>query len=53
MSDTKMLMQRYFHYLVWTLHMSLVLLVLSEYRWCFVTKSVYISSGIFTTQAKV
>ena len=52
MSDTRLLMPRYFHYLVWTLHMLLVSLVLSNYKWCCVTKSAYDSFGILSPQVK-
>ena len=45
-------MLHYFHYLVWTLHTSLVSFVLSEYKWYCVTKSVYNSSGILSPQVK-
>ena len=41
-------MLHYFHYLVWTHHTSLVSFVLSEYKWCSVTKSVYNSPGILS-----
>ena len=52
MSNTRLLMLRYFHCIVWTLHMWLVSFVLSEYTWCCVTKSVYNSSGILSPQVR-
>ena len=52
MSDTRLLMLRYFQYLVWTLHTSLVSFVLSKYKWCCITKSLYNCSSVLITQVK-